>query len=105
MLNRREKAGIKLKKLARAVEEGRDTIEIEEDLATKTIKIKATGKVAWAVAIGAIGVALAALLASGGVAAPTSGVVAAGAVGVLGLLSHYFSTSNCFYSWWSGGTQ
>ncbi|WP_281746578.1 hypothetical protein [Helicobacter suis] len=49
--------------------------------------------------------ALAALLASGGVAAPTSGVVAAGAVGVLGLLSHYFSTSNCFYSWWSGGTQ
>ncbi|WP_275897270.1 hypothetical protein [Helicobacter suis] len=33
--------------LARAIKEGRDTIEIEGDLATKTIRIKATGKVAW----------------------------------------------------------
>ncbi|WP_104640881.1 hypothetical protein [Helicobacter bizzozeronii] len=73
------------KELARAIEEARDTIEIEGDLAGKTIKIKATDKVAWAVAIGAIGVALTALLASGGVAAPVSGAVAAGAVGVLGL--------------------
>ena len=35
---------------------GQDTIEIEGDLVRRVIKIKATGKVAWGVCIGALGI-------------------------------------------------
>lgn len=52
------------KELAKAIKEEHDTIEIEGDLANKAIKIKATGKVAWCVCIGAIGIAVAATLAA-----------------------------------------
>jgi len=44
--------------LADALKNDEDTIEIEGDLKNKTLRIKATGKVAWAIAIGAIGVAI-----------------------------------------------
>jgi len=47
--------------LGKAIKEGRETIEIEGDLKNKVFRIKATGKVAWAVAIGAIALAFAAL--------------------------------------------
>jgi len=50
------------KKLGQAIKEGQDTIEIEGDLKKKVLRIKATGKVSWAVAIGAIGVALASVI-------------------------------------------
>lgn len=77
--------------LARAIERGDDTIEIEGDLAKKTLRIKATGRVAWAVAFGAIGVAVYAAIATlgtGGAAAPVAGFAAASAggaaIGVLG---------------------
>lgn len=50
------------KELADAVERGDDTIVIEGDLGKKILKIKATGKVAWAVAIGALVLASAALI-------------------------------------------
>lgn len=56
------------KELSSAIKEGADEIEIEGSLATKVIRIKATGKVAWAVAIGAIAVAIVSV-----VAAPASG--------------------------------
>lgn len=66
------------KGLGEAIKENAELIEIEGDLAKKVIKIKATGKAAWAVAIGAIAVAIvgiALIPASGGVSAPASGVI------------------------------
>ena len=72
------------KELGEALKNDQDTIEIEGDLTTKVLKIKATGKVAWAVAIGAIGIAVAITLGSGGTAAPAAGIVGIGAVSVLG---------------------
>lgn len=50
------------KDLGKALKEDQETIEIEGDLKNKVIRIKATGKIAWAVAIGAIGVAVVAIL-------------------------------------------
>ncbi|WFZ87281.1 hypothetical protein NFK79_23225 (plasmid) [Citrobacter freundii] len=73
------------KELAKAVQDESDTIVIEGDLANKAIKIKATGKAAWIVAIGAISLAaysLIATLGTGGASTPvtaTSGVMAFGA--------------------------
>ncbi|MDG6231681.1 hypothetical protein Q7506_09600 [Glaesserella parasuis] len=79
------------KELGEAIKRGDDTIEIEGDLAKKTIKIRATGTVAWAIAIGAIGIAVYATIAAvgtGGVAAPAAvaanAFAAPAAVGVLG---------------------
>lgn len=111
------------KDLGDAVKNGQDTIEIEGDLGKKVLRIKATGKVAWVVAFGAIGVAVAgtmypvpepttqvtskafAFTAAGGaisilgVGATTAAIsiaVAAGSVGVLNSLRKYkvVSTSN-----------
>lgn len=45
------------KEFAEAIKRGDDTIEIEGSLADKTIRLRATGNVAWAVAIGAVGIA------------------------------------------------
>ncbi|QHP79363.1 hypothetical protein EO763_05080 [Pectobacterium odoriferum] len=80
------------KELAKALKEEQDTITIEGDLAKKTIKIKATGKIAWAIAFAAIGIAVGAAIATmgtGGAAAPVTGtaalVGAGGAVGILGV--------------------
>lgn len=71
--------------LGEALKNEQDTIEIEGDLKKKVLRIKATGNVAWVVAIGAISVAVILALGSGGVAAPVSGIVGFGAVSVLGL--------------------
>ena len=71
--------------LAKAIENGEDTIEIEGDLKEKTLKIKATGKVAWVVAIGAIGIAVTIVITTGGAGTPASGIIGVGAVSVLGL--------------------
>lgn len=78
------------KELGNAINNEQDTIEIEGDLVNKVLRIKATGKVVWAVAAGAIGVAVVAILypvpepttqlASKGVAATASGA----AVAILG---------------------
>lgn len=80
------------KELARAIKEGQDEIEIEYDLKKHVMRIKATGKVAWGVALGAMTAVVISALAeigSGGVATPVSALVAtpavAGAVGVLGI--------------------
>ena len=40
--------------LASAMKSGEDTIVVEGDLANKTIKIKATGSIAWAIAFTAL---------------------------------------------------
>lgn len=50
--------------LSKAIINNQDTIEIEGDLAQKSIKIKATGKVAWAIAIGAVTIAITAILSA-----------------------------------------
>ena len=63
--------------LAQAVEQKEDTIVIEGDLAKKVIKIKATGKVAWAVAIGGITVAVLAILAAPETAGTSTAVTVA----------------------------
>ncbi len=80
------------KELAQAIKNNSDTIEIHGDLAKKTIKIKAAGNVAWAIAFGAIGVAMASVfltMGSGGTAAPatvtTLAFTAPAAVATLGL--------------------
>jgi hypothetical protein len=73
------------KELADAINGGADEIEIEGNLQTKVFKIKAKGKVAWAVAFGAITIAAGATIAAFKVndakakAAAASGAVALGA--------------------------
>lgn len=76
------------KELAAAIERGDDYIEIEGDLKSRVIKIKAIGKVAWAIAIGTIGVAVVAIVAApatGGISSAAVAAAAPVAVGVLGL--------------------
>lgn len=80
------------KELGEAIKRGDDTIEIEFQLKDRVIKFRAIGKVAWAIAIGSIGVAVTSIIATaatGGTTAPVSALVAtpalAGAVSVLGV--------------------
>lgn len=80
------------KDLGDALKSGEEFIEIEGDLARKTIRIRATGKTAWMLAIGSLGIAAFATYATvgtGGAAAPiaTAALAAAApaAVGVLGI--------------------
>jgi len=71
------------KELGKALKEERDEIEIEGDLVKKVIKIRVTGKVAWGACFTALGVAVAAAIATtatGGTSAPISGLVAAPAL-------------------------
>lgn len=82
--------------LGKAVKEKKDVIEIEGSLADKTFKIRATGKAAWIVAVGAIGVSFYAAMATagtGGTTAPITGtaafMAAPVAVGILGATTSY----------------
>ncbi len=61
------------KELGNALKNGEESIEIVGDLANKTIKIRAVGKVAWAIAIGAIGIAAYSIIS-----APITGPVSGG---------------------------
>lgn len=75
------------KDLGDALKRNEDCIEITGDLAKKTIKIRATGNVAWTIAIAAVGVAVygvVALPVTGGASAAVSGLAAPAAVGILG---------------------
>lgn len=51
------------KELGEALKAQKDTIEIEGNLKNKVLKIRATGTIAWAVCIGAIGITVVAILA------------------------------------------
>lgn len=66
------------KGLGEALKNGEDTIEIQINLplAGKVIRIKATNNVAWAVAIGAIGIAVLSLLPIPDPAKPIEGATA-----------------------------
>lgn len=79
------------KELASAIEKNESTITIEGSLAKKTIRIKATGTVSWAIAFGAISITFYAVIATmrtGGTAAPAaaafSAVGAGASLSVLG---------------------
>lgn len=84
------------KELGQAIKEEKDTIEIYGDLATKVIRIKATGKVAWGVAAAALGIgvfliihtpqatiATAPVGGTGGPISFTGGAVSTGAAGAI----------------------
>ena len=62
------------KELGAALKADESTIEIEGSLQEKVVKIKATGKVAWAVAIGGVAVAVVAVCTTGATAG-TSGPI------------------------------
>lgn len=71
------------KELGKALKAGQDEIEIEFDLVRKVVKIRAVNKAAWVVCIGAISVAVVAILAipaTGGASTPASGLIATPAV-------------------------
>lgn len=75
------------KELATAIENNQDYIEIKGDLARKTIKIKAVGPIVWGVCLGAIAIAVVAILAApatGGTSAALSAFAAPAAVATLG---------------------
>tara|TARA_R110002050_G_scaffold22034_1_gene60383 strand:+ start:434 stop:877 length:444 start_codon:yes stop_codon:yes gene_type:complete len=74
----------KKEELGEALKNGESRIEIEGDLAKRILRIKATGPVAWAIAIGCIGIAVVVAIGSGGAAAPVSAVGLVPAVGILG---------------------
>lgn len=74
--------------LGRAIKDGKDEIIIEGDLAKKVLRIKATGKVAWVIAFGAVCVAVVAVLAApAGVAAGPFGLVAESAIATIAATS------------------
>ena len=73
--------------LGNAVKGNAESIEITGDLRKKVLRIKATGKVAWAVAIGAIAISIVGILvspASGGASAAAGFAAAPAAVAALG---------------------
>ncbi|PSU86957.1 hypothetical protein [Photobacterium kishitanii] len=80
------------KELGKALKNKESTIEITGDLAKKTIKLRATGTVAWAIAIGAIGIAVYGAIATvptGGSSAVVSGIAAPAAISILGGAATY----------------
>lgn len=84
------------REFAEALNNGEDTIEIEGDLAKKTVRIRATGNVAWAIAFAAIGIAVYATIVTGataGTSTPVTGTIAGitggAAIGILGIPATY----------------
>jgi len=76
------------KELGEALKNEQSFIEIEGDLAQKVIRIRATGRVAWLVAIGGITIALAGVVVaipSGGTGGLAGAVGGSAAITVLGL--------------------
>jgi len=78
------------KDLKKALDNNQNTIEIEGNLADRTVTIKATGKVAWVVALGAVTVAIGAtfITPAAPIVAPvttiTAGITAPVAVATVG---------------------
>ena len=89
------------KGLGKALKDNEGEIIIEGDLKNKVLRIKATGKVAWAVAIGAIGVAVVSAIA-----APATGgdsIIFSSASSCISFRRsyNYCCYWNCCYSRWS----
>lgn len=77
------------KELGQAIKEEKDTIEIEGDLVRRVIKIKATGKVAWGVCIGALGVAITLVLTQ-----PATTAIDISTLGTSALVKSFVATSS-----------
>lgn len=77
------------KELGQAIKEEKDTIEIEGDLVRRVIKIKATGKVAWDVCIGALGVAITLVLTQ-----PATTAIDISTLGTSALVKSFVATSS-----------
>lgn len=71
--------------LGEALKKDQDEIVIEGNLKDQVIRIRAVGNVAWAVAIGAIGVAVTSAIVTGGTGAPVAAMALLPATGILGL--------------------
>ena len=89
------------KELGIALEQNQDSIEIEGDLSKKVIKIKATGKVAWGIAIGCMSVVIPCVIstvisadAATPVTAPAATFCIAPATAALGGVSTAFSAAS-----------
>ena len=72
------------KELGQALREGKDCIEIEIDLKKKVLRIKAIGKIAWAICIAGIAGAVAIFIATGGTGTPASKVLMVAPIAILG---------------------
>ena len=80
------------KELGKALKRNEEIIEITRDLAKKTIRLRATGNVAWAIAFAAIGIAVYGVIAApatGGSSGIFAGFTAPAAVGILGGAASY----------------
>lgn len=77
------------KELGQAIKEEKDTIEIEGDLVRRVIKIKATGKIAWGVCIGALGVAITLVLTQ-----PATTAIDISTLGTSALVKSFVATSS-----------
>lgn len=80
------------KELGEAIKREEDTIEITGNLVKTTVRIRATGKIAWAIATAAIGIAVYGVLAApatSGRSAIASGIITPAAVGILGVAATY----------------
>ena len=77
------------KELGQAIKEEKDTIEIEGDLVRRVIKIKATGKVAWGVCIGALGVDITLVLTQ-----PATTAIDISTLGTSALVKSFVATSS-----------
>jgi len=78
--------------LGKALKGEQNTIEIEGDLKNKVLRIKATGAVAWGIAIAAIAIAVYGIMvtpATGGGSAVVAGLTATGTVSILGASTTY----------------
>lgn len=72
------------KELGKELKKGPDTVEVSIKMGKIIIKLKGVGKVAWAIAIGAIGVAVAAPT-TGGTSSALAAVSAPAAASILGV--------------------
>lgn len=101
MAEKNEKVVKTEKALAKKLKKEKDKIIIEGDLVDKVIKIKATGRAAWIIAIGAIGVALVAIYtlpATAGFSAIANVVAGTAAASVLGLSTAVSATTIAFFA-------
>ena len=76
------------KELGKELKKDPDTVEVSIKMGKIIIKLKGVGKVAWAIAIGAIGVAVAAVIAApatGGTSSALAAVSAPAAASILGV--------------------
>jgi hypothetical protein len=73
------------KELGKALKDKKDTIEIEGDWVKKVVRIKATGKIAWAICLASIGIAVTMVIKQ--LCSPAQVLTAVGSSPVKGLIA------------------